>query len=120
MAEKTETDEEKVIREAAELKASNTAPAAKQPVAKGAGDGKEDAKAFEGQVISTDHFTITTGDNLGRPLVNVLPVGYVGDAPLVISGWKLKDLISALGKVKNLPKEPAAPSTDPYSTGGDE
>ena len=100
-----ETDEEKIVREAAALKAANTDPAAKQPVEKQA-KAKKEAEPFEGQTIHTDEFTVTTGDNLGRPLVSIRPVNHVGDAPLVIPGWRVKDLIKALSQIKDLPKAP--------------
>lgn len=69
-------------------------------------DAVEEAEGFEGQTIRNDHFSVITGDSLGRPLAHIAPVGYVGDAPLVIPGWKVQHLIEALQAVKNLPSAP--------------
>lgn len=105
---KLETPEEEVVRRAAEVHAQTANPDAAQPVEKQPSIGKNDGEnsAFEGQHIQNDNFSVTTGDNLGRPLVKVSPTNWVGEAPLVIHGSKVKDLISALKQVKNLPEEP--------------
>ena len=38
-------------------------------------DKTETDTKFEGQTVSTEHFTVTSGDNIGRPLVIVRPAG---------------------------------------------
>lgn len=105
---KLETPEEEVIRKAAEVHAQTANPDAAQPVEKQPSIGKKDGEdsAFEGQHIQNDSFSIITGDALGRPIVRVSPTNWVGEAPLVIHGSKVKDLISALKQLKNLPDEP--------------
>jgi hypothetical protein len=71
-------------------------------------DDPEDG-VFEGQQIRTDEFSIVTGDSLGRPLAHIAPANWVGDAPLVIPGWKIPELIEALEQVKSIPDSPKAP-----------
>ena len=119
MADKIETPEEKTLREAAELKLNNTSPAGnaqpvekQEPVSK-----KEKDTKFEGQTSATDHFTVVSGDTLGRSVVSVRPAGWVGDDILTFPGWKVKDLIKALSGLKNLPSEPKAPETSSTDTG---
>lgn len=113
-----ETPEEKVVREAAELKAANTNPEANQPVEKQASSKREPAP-FEGQTVTTDKFSIVTGDNLGRPLVSIRPRNWIGDAPLVIPGYAVKELIGALKQINDLPEEPKLDEVN-AGTGGDE
>ena len=119
MADKIETPEEKTLREAVALKATNTGPAgAAQSIDKQVPESKKDKDAkFEGQTVSTDHFTVVSGDQFGRPLVTVRPAGWVGDDLLTFPGWKVKDLIKALSDLKHLPSEPKAPETNPTDTG---
>jgi hypothetical protein len=70
-------------------------------------------KQFEGQSIEGDHFTVVTGDALGRAVVSVRPKGWVGDDILTFPGWKIEDLIKSLKEVKNLPDSPEAPAAEP-------
>lgn len=113
-----ETPEEQVVRAAAEVHAQTANPDAAQPVEKQDLSAKDD-KAFEGQDTSNDSFTVRTGDNYGRPLVKISPRNWVGDAPLVIHGSQLADLISALKGIKNAPKAPELPESN-ADTGGDD
>ena len=71
-------------------------------------DKTEKDDKFEGQTSATEHFTVVSGDTIGRPLESVRPTGWVGDDLLTFPGWKTKDLIKALQGLKNLPSEPKA------------
>lgn len=64
---------------------------------------EEDSKEFGGQLISGDNYTVVTREHLGRSTVEIIPAGWVGEAPS-FAAHKLPEIIDLLGQVKNLPK----------------
>lgn len=60
------------------------------------------AVEFAGQYVSDEDFVITTNERVGRAVVEIKPVGWVGPG-FEIAGSKVKGLHALLGKLKNLP-----------------
>lgn len=64
----------------------------------------DDDGEFSGQLITSDHYAITTRDNVGRGVLEIKSAGWVGPG-FEVPANKVADLKKALGQVKNLPKE---------------
>lgn len=100
MAEtKTEPEKAPTTEEKTESAKTPTAPTPTTKAAKPAAE-KAESKALP-LAAHNDSFYATLDENAnGIPTVSVLPVGWVGAAPLQIPEGELKDLIKVLTQLK--------------------
>jgi hypothetical protein len=110
--EKAEADAQKLVAEAragAEAEAAATESARIQALAKEQQDRRDavtdDDGVFEGSVYSSENFIVSTSIPAhGREVVEIKPVGWVGEG-FIVGSARVKELIKLLGQVKHLPKE---------------